>query len=29
MNLKNPAVDPNYKAPANLPKPVNDWIFEE
>lgn len=28
MNLENPAIDPNYKAPANLPKPVNDWDFE-
>lgn len=29
VNLKNPAIDPNYKAPANLPKPVNDWEFED
>jgi hypothetical protein len=29
MNLQNPAIDPNYKAPANLPQPVNDWEFEE
>jgi hypothetical protein len=29
VNLRNPAIDPNYKAPRNLPQPVNDWEFED
>lgn len=28
MNLENPDADPNYKAPVDLPKPVNDWDIE-
>lgn len=27
-NLNNPNPNPNYKAPANLPTPVNDWDLE-
>ncbi|GEM_PF-3261508 len=27
-NLKNPSANPNYKAPVNLPKPVNDWTLD-